>query len=132
MSDVKVLGRIGTELELTTTVNNVPKLKFSVAKTKLVNGKKKTTWFSLVAYDKTADTIAKFFKKGDRILFEADYNNYSYDKADGSGKGYTHEFVVNSFEFIESKSSSAPTMDISPQTTQEPAQYNTGYAVGQY
>lgn len=108
------MGRIGKDLALGQTRNGKVKLPFSIAVTK----GEKTTWVPLVAYGKTAETIARFFKKGERILVEAEFTSYSYDKQDGSGKAYVHEFGVNSFEFIEPR--------------QQPAQQgaSTGHASG--
>lgn len=102
------MGRIGKDLVLGKTLNNESKLVFSIAVTKPVNGEIKTTWVPLVAYKKTAELIAQYFKKGERILVQAEFRSYSFDKQDDSGKTYVTEFVVSEFEFIEPRQRQTP------------------------
>lgn len=67
-----------------------------------------------------AETVAKYCKKGDRVLVEGSLNQRTYDNKDGV-KVYTYEVTVNNFEFIEkgAKEESASDTPTTPSTENE-------------
>lgn len=70
-------GRIVFEPKLQNS-NGVPYIKFRVAWTSSFRdgtGNKKTYFFSVTAFHRTADFISKYFKKGDVILIEGDLSD---------------------------------------------------------
>ena len=73
-----------------------PILISSLAKKKK-DGKEVTSWHKCVAFDKTAETIAKFVTKGQTILIEGELLYGQYEK-DGITR-YTTDIAVNSFTF---------------------------------
>lgn len=58
-------------------------------------------FINLVAFDKTAELMDKYGKKGRKFLFECHVNTGSYEK-DGR-KVYTTDFVIDRVEFADSK-----------------------------
>jgi len=58
-------------------------------------------FFNLVAWDKTADFLGKYFKKGSRAIIEGRIQTDSYEK-DGV-KHTTFDVVVDNVEFGDSK-----------------------------
>lgn len=66
--------------------------------------KDRADFISCVAWDKTAETMEKYLKKGDKILARGRIETDVYEK-DGQ-KIYTTEFVVENFEFGENKKES--------------------------
>lgn len=57
----------------------------------------------MVTLGKTAETISKYFEKGNKIQVTTRVQNRNWEGTDGT-KHYITEFVVEGFEFIESKS----------------------------
>ena len=67
-------------------------------------------FINLVAFGKTAELMEKYGTKGRRFLFECRVNTGSYEK-DGH-KVYTTDFIIDSFEFGDSKTQGEqPTQD---------------------
>lgn len=60
--------------------------------------KDKTEWHKCVAWDKTAEFISKYFKKGSYILIIGHLQTRSYQDKDGKTI-YTTEVMVESAEF---------------------------------
>ena len=58
-------------------------------------------FINIKAFNKTAETLVKFVKKGQRILINGTIQTGSYEK-DGKTV-YTTDVLVNGFEFIETK-----------------------------
>ena len=105
MNKVLLLGRLTKDLELKRTNSDVPYLQFTVAVQRAYQkgGEKQTDFINCVAWRKTAEVINQYFKKGQRILVEG--NIQVRDYTDKSGvKHYITEVVVDSVEFIETKS----------------------------
>jgi len=71
------------------------------------NGYPTADFISCVAWGKTAENIANYFKKGNRIAITGHIQTGSYEK-DGQ-RIYTTDVVVDSFDFVESNSSSTNT-----------------------
>lgn len=70
-------------------------------------GEADADFFNFVAFGKTAENLEKLqVKKGTKLLIEAEVRNNNYEK-DGV-KHYSTQFVVNSFEFCESKKEEQP------------------------
>ena len=64
------------------------------------NGYPTADFISCVAWGKTAENIANYFKKGNRIAITGHIQTGSYEK-DGQ-RIYTTDVVVDSFDFVES------------------------------
>ena len=62
-------------------------------------------FFQFVAFGYTADFIAKYFKKGSKMLIEGEINNNNYEK-DGV-KVYGQQILINNVEFYGKKSDNA-------------------------
>lgn len=71
------------------------------------NGYPTADFISCVAWGKTAENIGNYFKKGNRIAITGHIQTGSYEK-DGQ-RIYTTDVVVDSFDFVESNSSSTNT-----------------------
>lgn len=116
MNYVSLLGRLTKDPELKYTSGGKPFCRFSIAVTREFN-REEADFINCVAWDKRAENIAEYFRKGKRILVAGRLMTGSYDGKDGQ-KVYTTDVVVDKFEFIEpsnnsggqsSNSSSTPT-----------------------
>jgi single-strand DNA-binding protein len=58
-----------------------------------------TDWHNLVAYGKTAETMAQYLKGGDQIIVHGSLKTKSWDDKDGGAKRYRTEVNVERFEF---------------------------------
>ena len=56
-----------------------------------------------VAFGHTANTIAKYCKKGSQIFVEGKIKTGSYEAKDGSGRKFTTDVVVNEMRFVGGK-----------------------------
>jgi single-strand DNA-binding protein len=102
VNQVTLMGYIGKDPEIKMTQGGQQVASFSVATTEswVKDGKKeeKTEWHRCVAWGKTAENIAKFFKKGSGIFVQGKIQTRTWDGQDGQ-KHYATEIIVSSFQF---------------------------------
>ena len=96
---VQLIGNLGNDPEIITLDSGKKLAKFSLATNgsyKDANGEKqtKTEWHNLVAWNKTAELIENYVKKGQEIAIEGKLTSRSYDDKEGIKK-YITEVVVN-------------------------------------
>ena len=99
MNHTELIGRLTRDIDL-----NYPKEKAVARFTLAVNRRRKddgADFISCVAFGKTAETLDKYVRKGQRIAVVGHINTSSYEK-DGH-KIYKTDVVVDEFEFIEKK-----------------------------
>lgn len=117
MNKVILLGRLTAKPELRYTNGNTAFLRFTVAVNRAFTnseGKREADFINVVAWRKQAETIAKFFDKGNQIAIEGRLQTGSYDDKDGN-KRYTTDVALDNFEFVDSKNKSGSEgMDNSP------------------
>lgn len=105
MNKVVLLGRLTAKPELRYTPQNTAYTRFSVAVNRnftSADGKREADFINVVAWRKQAETIAKYFDKGNLIALEGRLQTGSYDDKDGN-KRYTVDVALDNFEFVESK-----------------------------
>ena len=66
------------------------------------DGQRDTEFINCVAFNRSAQTINRYCRKGQMILVQGRIRNSSYDAQDGT-KRYTTEIVVDNFEFLGSR-----------------------------
>ena len=96
---VQLIGNLGNDPEITNLEGGKKIAKFSLATNETYTnqaGEKitNTDWHNLIAWNKTADIIEKFTKKGKEIAIEGKLSSRSYDDNDGNKK-YITEVLVN-------------------------------------
>lgn len=100
MNLVIVKGRLTKDIVLNTT-GAKPVGKFTIAVNrdfKNKDGKYDADFINCVAFDKRAETLANYVKKGQEVLLRGSWRTGSYDK-DGV-KVYTNELFIDGFDFI--------------------------------
>lgn len=105
MNKVVLLGRLTAKPELRYTPQNTAYTRFSVAVNRnftSADGKREADFINVVAWRKQAETISKYFDKGNLIALEGRLQTGSYDDKDGN-KRYTVDVALDNFEFVESK-----------------------------
>lgn len=125
------IGRFTFDPELRQTTTGKSVCKFCLAVTRPYV-KDKTDFFNFTAWDKTAETICRYFKKGSQIYVVGHLTSEKYEK---DGKTQTSVGIeVEYIKFIDSRADSSPHKPISEQgginTPSEPkTQQNAKFAV---
>lgn len=111
MNLVVLMGNVGKDPETTESKGGMSISKFSLATSNKVKGEDKTTWHNLVAFDKTAQSIAQHVSKGTKILVQGRIDNQTYEK-DGEKRSYSC-VIVERWQFAQAKAA-APDPDAIP------------------
>lgn len=115
MNNVSLMGRLTRDAELRYASNTeMAILRFNVAVDRRLSKEKRqeaennnqptADFINCIAFGKTAEVIGQYFGKGNKIAITGHVQTGSYEK-DGQ-RIYTTDVVVDSFDFIESNSSS--------------------------
>ena len=101
-------GRLTADPELKTTQSGISVTSFSVAVNRpyRTGEEQQTDFINVVAWRKTAEFIAKYFKKGNMIGIEGSIQTRKYTDKNGNNRT-AFEVVVNNAQFVESKRDSA-------------------------
>jgi single-strand DNA-binding protein len=95
MNRIILTGRITKDLEIK-QAGETNILNFSLA---VYRDKDNTDFFDCTAFNKTAELIVQYCKKGSKILVSGALRNNNYEK-DGK-KVYQNNVVINEVEFLE-------------------------------
>ena len=110
-------GRITRDLELKYTGTGTAVLSFSIAVErpfKNAQGERETDFIDIVAWRKTAENIAQYFKKGDGIGVVGRIQTRNYENNEGR-KVYVTEVVADNFDFpIQNQSQQSQQQNNSP------------------
>lgn len=110
MNNVCLIGRVTKDIQERRTQNGTPVVSFTLA----VDRRKKedgADFIPCIAWDKSAETIARYVHKGDLFGVTGYIQTRSYEK-DGR-RNYATEVVTTGFQFLERKremSSDAPSV----------------------
>ena len=111
MNNCSFIGRLGKDPDMRYTTDGKAVASFSLAVNR--DGKKDVTdWINFVAWEKTAELIAKYCNKGDLIGVTGSLQQRSWEK-DGQ-KHTVHEVRVGRIDFCGGKknaNSAAPVVD---------------------
>lgn len=119
MNSVNLIGRITKDIKLEKTKSDRSCVSMFIAinNGKDENGNDRPADFpKIYVYDKQAENVSKYCKKGSQVAIDGRLKTRSWDKEDGS-KGYETYVVANRVQFLESKSSEStpiPEPDYTP------------------
>jgi len=91
-----LVGRITKDIELRYTTSNKAVVQISLA---VNNGKDDTSFITLTAFDKLAEIIGKYSKKGDLIGTQSIIKNHNWEDKNGN-KHYDYSFIINKISFL--------------------------------
>lgn len=111
MNNVCLIGRLVRDPELRYTQSGVAIASFTVAVDRRFSKERQADFINVKAWNKTAEFVSQYFKKGNRIGLTGRIETGSYEKEDGT-KVYTTDVVAESVEFVESKGSSNAVEDL--------------------
>ena len=104
-ANISILGNTGRDVSLRYTEKGTPVASFPLASNSFKNGPEGrmqvTHWFNVVAFGKTAETIAEHVKKGTHLLIHGrlSFSPWSTDKGEPRSGA---EVSLFSFEFVGS------------------------------
>ncbi len=101
---VVLTGRLTADPELKTTTNGTNVTTFSIAVERRYRSgeERQTDFISIVAWQKTAEFITKYFKKGNLIGIEGSIQTRRYQDKNGNNRT-AFEVIANNVQFVESK-----------------------------
>ena len=96
MNNYICVGRITKDIELKYTPSNKAVVEISLA---VNNGKDDTTFIRLTAFDKLAELVSNYCKKGDLIGTQSIIKNHNWEDKNGN-KHYDYSFIINKISFL--------------------------------
>ena len=108
MNNVCLIGRLTRDPELRTTTNGNATTNISIAVDgyRNQNGEVHTDFINVVIWNKQAENVCKFVKKGSQVGVQGRISTRSYDAQDGT-KRYVTEVVASNVTFLGSKGDNA-------------------------
>ena len=109
MTKAILIGRLTQDPELRTTPTGRNVCQFSVAVSRNftnANGERESDFINCVVWDKQAENLVKYQKKGNQIAVEGRIQTRNYDDKDGK-KVYVTEILASNISFLDSKGTGA-------------------------
>jgi single-strand DNA-binding protein len=99
VNKVILLGNVGKDPEIKSTASGVAVATFSIAtserfKDKSGNWQDRTEWHNLVAYQRTAEIVRDYVKKGSKLYVEGRLQTSSWDDKTTGQKKYRTEIII--------------------------------------
>lgn len=105
VNKVFLLGNVGKDPEIRSTAGGTTVASLSLAtaeraKDQQGNWQDKTEWHNLVAFNRTAEIIRDYVKKGTQIFVEGKIQTRSWDDKDSGQKKYRTEIIINEMSLL--------------------------------
>ena len=105
VNKVLLLGNVGKDPEIRTTPGGMTVATFSLAtadraKDPQGNWTDKTEWHNLVAFQRTAEIVRDYVKKGTQIFVEGKIQTRSWDDKESGQKKYRTEILINELSLL--------------------------------
>lgn len=107
MNKILLVGRLTKDPELRYTQSGIAVASFTLAVNRRFpnqNGDREADFINCVAWQKAAEFVANYFKKGQQMALEGRLQVRSYEGNDGQRRWVT-EVVAEQIEFVRSKES---------------------------
>ena len=108
VNKVILLGNVGKDPEIRATPGGTMVASFSLATTDRTkdqsgNWTDRTEWHSLVAFQRTAEIIRDYVKKGSKLYVEGKIQTRSWDDKTSGEKKYRTEIIVNDTSLLSGR-----------------------------
>ncbi len=119
-----IIGRLGADPDIRYTPAGSTVANFNVAtnrvwKDKDGNSREDTTWHRIVAWNRLAEIVKEYVKKGHRIYVEGRIQTRSWEDQNGQTR-YMTEIVANQIQMLESAGAKEETVADAPDTPDIP------------
>ncbi len=99
LNSVSIIGNVGKEAEMRFTPSGKPVTSFSVAANSKYGENESTEWFSIVTWNKLAETCNQYITKGQQVFVEGRLQTRTWEGDDGV-KHYKTEVIANRVLFL--------------------------------
>jgi single-strand DNA-binding protein len=108
VNKVFLLGNVGKDPEIRATGGGTTVASFSLATTDRTkdqtgNWVDRTEWHNLVAFQRTAEIIRDYVKKGSKLFVEGRIQTRSWDDKTSGEKKYRTEIIVNDISLLSGR-----------------------------
>jgi single-strand DNA-binding protein len=105
VNKVFLLGNAGKDPEIRTTPGGMTVASFSLATAERAkdaqgNWADKTEWHNLVAFQRTAEIVRDYVKKGTQVFVEGKIQTRSWDDKESGQKKYRTEILINELSLL--------------------------------
>ncbi len=105
LNKVMIIGNVGTDPEMRFTPNGNPVTSFRIAVSRTYTPpdgerRQETEWFSVVTWNRLAETCNQFLSKGQRAYVEGRLQTRSWEGQDGQRRSRV-EIVANRVLFLD-------------------------------
>ena len=105
VNKVILVGNVGKDPEIRATQGGMSIASFALATTDRTKGQDgqwtdKTEWHNLVAFQRTAEIVRDYVKKGSQIYVEGKIQTRSWDDKESGQKKYKTEILVNDLQLL--------------------------------
>jgi single-strand DNA-binding protein len=112
VNKVTLLGNVGKDPEIRSTPSGVIVANLTLAtsdrqKDAQGNWQDKTEWHTLKAFNRTAEIVRDYVKKGAKIYIEGKLSTSSWDDKESGQKRYRTEILVNELVLLSGKDDAA-------------------------
>lgn len=116
LNSVIMMGRLTADPELRHTTSNIPVCSFTIAVERSfarAGTERQTDFFDVVAWNKQAEFVSRYFKKGQLVAVQGRMETRSYEDKNGI-KRKAYEIIVDNVHFAESKRDSQNNAQTAP------------------
>ena len=113
MNKALLIGRLTRDPELRSTSTGRNVCQFSIAVNRNftnANGEREADFINCVVWDKQAENLVKYQKRGNQIAVDGRIQTRNYEDKDGK-RVYVTEILANSISFLDSKGTNAGSND---------------------
>lgn len=108
VNKVILLGNVGKDPEIRATAGGAVVASFSIAtsdryKDNAGNWQDRTEWHNLVAFQRTAEIVRDYVKKGNKLYVEGRLQTSSWDDKATGQKKYKTEIIVNDLSLLSGR-----------------------------
>jgi single-strand DNA-binding protein len=105
VNKVFLLGNVGKDPEIRATAGGMTIASFGLATAERTKGQDgqwtdKTEWHNIVCFQRTAEVVRDYVKKGSQVFVEGRITNRSWDDKESGQKKYRTEILVNDLTLL--------------------------------
>jgi single-strand DNA-binding protein len=112
VNKVILIGNLGKDPEVKYTQSGMPVAKFSIATNERFKDKDgqwqdRTEWHNIVAFQRLAEIVGEYLKKGGKCFIEGSLRTSSWDDKETGQKKYKTEIIANDLVLLSGRGEGA-------------------------
>lgn len=114
INQVALTGRLTKDIEIRMTASNKKYAQFTIAVDRFANGQKQADFIPCVAWEKSAELLAQYCKKGSLIGVTGSIRTRNYQDPNTQKKVYVTEVLAENITFLSSRNDNQPSNESAP------------------